>query len=262
MCYEIIDLKFGTMRIYEKGEERLYVYETKDPIDNQVVLVKKGDVLVSIEAPLFKDNVEELNNYIRSLNISRSYVLLVDHVAPKDYLPEAELYSTKEAINALRCGGPKGLFDRFAKTFGNKIQNDLRDDYIEVTNDIDFVGIHMTILSKGEEFDVVIPSFNAVYTHMLGHDVHSIIAGDGHADALISELNSFIKSKYELILTSHYVPENIEDVKTKIAYIDNIKTIAKASKNKAEFIDKVKKSYPNYSGLNYLDITASSYFKE
>ena len=97
---------------------------------------------------------------------------------------------------------------------------------------------------------------------MLGHDVHSIIAGDGHADAIISELNGFIESGYELILTSHYVPENIEDVKTKIAYVNNIKTIADGSKSKAEFIDKVKKEYPNYSGLNYLDITASLYFKE
>lgn len=262
MDYKTVELKFGTMRIYERGNETLYAYETKDPIDDQVILVKKGNALVSIEAPLFKDNVEELNEYIRSLNISKSYVLLVDHVAPKDYLPEAELCSTKEAINALRTGGPKGLFDGFVKAFGDKIQKDLRDDYEEVNNDIDFDGIRLTVLPKGDEFDVVIPSFNAVYTHMLGHDVHSIIAGDGHADAIISELNGFIESGYELILTSHYVPENIRDVKTKIAYVNNIKIIADGSKSKTEFIDKVKKEYPNYSGLNYLDITAGSYFKE
>lgn len=262
MDYKTVELKFGTMRIYERGDETLYAYETKDPIDDQVILVKKGNALVSIEAPLFRDNVEELNDYIKSLNISKSYVLLVDHVSPKDYLPKAELYSTKEAINALRSGGPKGLFDGFVKAFGDKIQNDLRDDFKEVSNDIDFDGIRLQVLPKGEEFDVVIHNFNGVYTHMLGHDVHSIIAGDGHADAIISELNGFIESGYELILTSHYVPENIEDVKTKIAYVNNIKTIADGSKSKAEFIDKVKKEYPNYSGLNYLDITASLYFKE
>lgn len=262
MDYKTVELKFGTMRIYERGNETLYAYETKDPIDDQVILVKKGNALVSIEAPLFKDNVEELNDYIKSLDISKSYVLLVDHVATKDYLPEAKLHSTKEAINALRGGGPKGLFDGFVKAFGDKIQNDLRDDYEEVSSGIDFDGIHLTVLPKGEEFDVVIPSFNAVYTHMLGHDVHSIIAADSHADAIIGELNGFIKSGYELILTSHYVPENIEDVETKIAYVNNIKTIADGSKSKAEFIDKVKKEYPNYSGLNYLDITANSYFKE
>ena len=83
-----------------------------------------------------------------------------------------------------------------------------------------------------------------------------------NADAIISELDQFHKNAYELILTSHHIPESQEDVKTKEAYIKNIKSIAKEAKNKAEFIDKVKKEYPNYSGLNYLDITANSYFKD
>ena len=262
MKYKTSELKFGTMRIYERGDETLYAYETKDPIDDQVILMKKGDVLISIEAPLFKDNVEELNRYVSALNVLKSYVLLVDHLAPKNYLPEAELLSTKETVKALRNGGPKGLFDGFVKLFGDKIQNELRDDYKEVTNDIDFGGIHMNILPKGEEFDVVIPTFNAVYTHMLGHDVHSIIAGDVHANAIINELNGFIENGYGLVLTSHHIPENIDDVKTKIAYINNVMSIARVSENKTEFINKMTKEYPNYSGLNYLEITANSYFKE
>ena len=38
-----------------------------------------------------------------------------------------------------------------------------------------------------DAFDVEIPEINAVYTHMLGHDCHSIVAGAGHADALIAQ---------------------------------------------------------------------------
>lgn len=255
-------LTFGKLRIYEKGGETLYAYETKDPIDDQVILIRKGDVLVSIEAPLFKDNVSELNAFVRGLKIRKAYILLVDHVAPKDYLPEATLCSEKDAIHALRSGGPKTLFDGFVKAFGDKIQDELRDDYKEINSPIDFDGISLTLLPKGEEFDVVLPSFHAVYTHMLCHDVHSTIAGNGHADSLISELKGFVLAGYDIILTSHYAPETLDDVKTKIAYIESIKAMASKAKDKADFINMVKNAYPDYSGLNYLDITANAYFGE
>lgn len=65
-----------------------------------------------------------------------------------------------------------------------------------------------------------------------------------------------------MILSSHYVPETISDVETKIDYLKNIKIIAKQSKNINEFKENVKVKYPEYSGLNYLDMTAGFFFPE
>ena len=65
-----------------------------------------------------------------------------------------------------------------------------------------------------------------------------------------------------MILSSHYVPETISDVETKIDYLKNIKIIAKQSKNINEFKENVKEKYPEYSGLNYLDMTAGFFFPE
>ena len=53
-------------------------------------------------------------------------------------------------------------------------------------------GIDFVIRQTDEAFDVEIPAINAVYTHMLGHDCHSIVAGAGHADAKIAELRGYI----------------------------------------------------------------------
>ena len=66
-------------------------------------------------------------------------------------------------------------------------------------------GIDFIIKQTAEAFDIEIPEINAVYTHMLGHDCHSIVAGTGHADAFKAE---------------------------------------------------VGRQYPQYSGRNYLDMTA------
>lgn len=106
----------------------------------------------------------------------------------------------------------------------------------------------------------MIPEINAVYTHMLGHDCHSIVAGAGHADGIIAELHSYIEKGYDLILTSHYTPEDLKDAQTKIDYLENLKRIAANCSDADSFKKEVQKQYPAYSGQNYLDMTAGFFF--
>lgn len=95
---------------------------------------------------------------------------------------------------------------------------------------------------------------------MLGHDCHSIIAGAAHADAVIAQLNGYIGKGYDLIITSHYTPEDLKDAQTKIDYLKKLKAIAADSKDANDFKAKVKLEYPNYGGENYLDMTAGFFF--
>lgn len=61
---------------------------------------------------------------------------------------------------------------------------------------------------------------------MLGHDCHSIVEGKTHANTMIEKLKSYKEKGYNLILPSHYVAENLKDVDTKIAYLEDLKVIA------------------------------------
>lgn len=63
-----------------------------------------------------------------------------------------------------------------------------------------------------------------------------------------------------MVLSSHYVPETLKDVDTKIDYLENLKELAKGSENAEAFDKKVKDRYSEYSGLNYLDMTAGFFF--
>ena len=121
-------------------------------------------------------------------------------------------------------------------------------------------GIDFIIKQTADAFDIEIPEINAVYTHMLGHDCHSIIAGAAHADAMIAELKDYIQKGYDLILTSHYTPEDLKDASAKIAYLEDVKVIAANSGSAEEFMEAVQKQYPEYSGENYLDMTAGFFF--
>ena len=44
---------------------------------------------------------------------------------------------------------------------------------------------------------------------MLGHDCHSIVAGEAQADAIICTLKEYLSKGYDLIITSHYTPEDL-----------------------------------------------------
>ena len=124
----------------------------------------------------------------------------------------------------------------------------------------DSLDIVELMMALEEEFDIEIPEINAVYTHMLGHDCHSIVAGAGHADGIIAELRSYIEKGYGLILTSHYTPEDLKDAQTKIDYLENLKKIAANCADSDTFKAEVQKQYPAYSGQNYLDMTAGFFF--
>ena len=239
----------------------MYVYDTKDALGDQVILLKKGATLVSIEVPLYKNNVNELNEFINGLGAKETYVLLVDHVNTKDYLPDAKLVTAIYAVEELTSGQPVGLFNNFVAGFGaDNIQNEIRTDFVTLEDKVNLNGIELRFAPKGGEFDVYIPKFNAVYTHMLGHDVHSIIMGKSHAEIVVNELKGFINDGIKLILTSHYVPETIDDVKTKIAYINRLVEISETGSTKDEFINKVKEEFSSYGGLNYLEMSAGGFF--
>lgn len=65
-----------------------------------------------------------------------------------------------------------------------------------------------------------------------------------------------------MVLTSHYTPEDLKDVETKIAYLGALKEIAAGSADAAAFKAAVKEKYSDYSGENYLDMTAGMFFQK
>jgi len=187
--------------------------------------------------------------------------LLAYHMAGATFLPDVPVYATRNADVYGHEGGGKALIDNFTGAFGAIFDSTIHTvtNYIE-EGTVTISGIKMNIIPTADAFDIEIPEINAVYIHMMGHDCHSIVAGEGHADALVAQLDSFIKRGFDLILTSHYTPEDLKDAGTKAAYLNNLKAIAKGSKDADAFKEAVRSKYPDYSGENYLDMTTKFFF--
>ncbi len=157
-------------------------------------------------------------------------------------------------INGLVTGFETAFGGTFAKEY-HEITDILKD------NQVNIGGFKLDITYHDENIEIEFPQIGCVYTHMLGHDCHSIVAGEAQANAIIEQLKGYKAQGYNLVLSSHYTPETLKDVDTKIAYLEELKVLANVSHNIDDFKDKVKAKYPEYSGLNYLDMTAGFFFK-
>ncbi len=257
--FKTITLTKGEMHIYDFGKVRLHAYKTNDFMTDEVFIIEKNKKAVIIESPCFFDNNQELEEYLKDVEVEG--ILIAYHGAGASFLPNVPKYATQNAKDYSENGGGKALIDNFTTIFGNAFDNSIHNITNIIENGKNTIGgIDFIITPTSEAFDIEIPEINAVYTHMLGHDCHSIVAGTTHADAIIKQLNGYIDNGYSLILTSHYTPEDLKDAETKIAYLKDLKYIAEKCTNAEEFKSEVSKRYKNYSGENYLDMTAGSFF--
>ena len=257
--FTTVKLSRGEMHIYDFGAVRLHAYQTGDPLADEVFLVEKAGRFVVLEPPCFADNIAALSSYLEGRTVAG--MLVAYHGAGASFLREVPKYATANAVEYSEKGGGKALIDQFAGAFGSAFDSGVHAvTHVIGEGPVTIGGIEFIIHRTAEAFDMEIPEINAVYTHMLGHDCHSIVAGAGHADGMIAQLKDYIAKGYELILTSHYTPEDLKDAQTKIGYLEQLKAIAASCANGETFKAEVKKQYPAYSGENYLDMTTGFFF--
>lgn len=257
--YETIRLSCGEMHVYDFGGVKLHAYQTGDPLADEVFLLEKAGRFVVLESPCFTDSIAALGAYLEGKPVDG--MLVAYHGAGASFLPEVPKYATANAVDYAENGGGKALISQFAAAFGGAFDSGVHAvGHILEEGPATIGGIEFVIHRTAEAFDVEIPEINAVYTHMLGHDCHSIVAGAGHADGMIAQLKGYLEKGYSLILTSHYTPEDLKDARTKIDYLERLKEIAASCADGEAFKAEVKRLYPAYSGENYLDMTAGFFF--
>jgi hypothetical protein len=259
--YRTIGLPKGAVRVYDLGEAKLHAYQTNDPMADEVFILEKNGRALIIETPCFTDNIAELTEYLDSLPARVEAKLLCYHLAAASFLPDIPVYATQNADDFAHIGGGKALVDGFAKAFGAAFDTSIPTvTHTLAAGPVELAGFTLEIVPSQDAFDIEIPALGLVYIHMLGHDCHSIVAGAGHADALIMQLKDLISRGFDLILTSHYTPEGLQDARAKVDYLKALKTLAASSPNAAAFKKSVLKKYPAYTGENYLDMTAGLFF--
>lgn len=258
-----IDLKKGFVEVYDFGEIKLHSYQTNDLMYDESYILENKDNVLLVEFPAFYDNLGEFEEYVKGLNKNIVGKVFSDHPNGGTIFKDVKGYASEGTIKSMKEGTIGGLVTGFETAFGGTFAK----EYHEITdilkdNKVNIGGFELNITYHDENIEIEFPQIGCVYTHMLGHDCHSIVAGEGHANAIIEQLKGYKAKGYNLVLSSHYTPETLKDVDTKIAYLEELKVLANVSHNIDDFKDKVKAKYPEYSGLNYLDMTAGFFFPQ
>lgn len=257
--FTTIRLRQGEMHVYDFGGVKLHAYQTGDPLADEVFLLEKAGRFVVLESPCFVDSIAALSGYLEDKAVAG--MLVAYHGAGASFMPQVPKYATANAVEYAEKGGGKALIDQFAVTFGAAFDSGIHSvGNVIGEGEVNIGGIDFIIHPTPAAFDVEIPDINAVYTHMLGHDCHSIVAGADHADSVIAQLKDYIRKGRSLILTSHYTPEDLKDAQTKIDYLEELKNVAASCAGGEDFKAAIKKRYPAYSCENYLDMTAGFFF--
>ena len=260
---QVKQLGVGEVTVYDFGTIKIHAYKTNDVLVDESYVLEKGNNLVLLEASAFKQQNQEFADYIKSLGKPVAGALLAYHPNGYDRY-HATVYATDNAVKNWQAGGSiKGLTDNFVQAFGDTVDTSLPTSAKHLTfgKSVSLGGIKFNIIDAGDDaYSVEIPEINVIYRHMMGSTTHNILVSRQHIDAEIAFMKDYQAKNYALVLTSHFVPEGQEAVAQKIAYLEKVKELANTCKTKDEFIAAVKAAFPNYDGVNYLEMSAGFLF--
>lgn len=259
-----IQLELGKVVIYDFGNIRLHAYLSNDALYDVCYLVEKGDAVVLIESGAFDANVAEWDQYIQSLGKTVAGQLMAYHPNGADHY-DAEVYATENAVKNWGEGGSiRALTDGFVVSFGDAVAEEIpaQTNIISAGDTIVLGDITFRIVAADDDaYSIEIPEINCIYRHMMGSQCHNILASMDAIDAEIAAMESYQEAGYTLILTSHYDPEGQEAVFAKIEYLKKTKEIVQSCDTAEAFIAAMQQEFPNYSGVNYLEMTAGMLFQ-
>ena len=257
-----VNLKKGFIDLYDFGEIKLHSYQTNDLMYDECYILENSENVLIVEFPAFYDNLEEFEKYVKGLKKNIVGKVFSDHPNGGTILKDVKGYASQGTVKSMNEGTIHNLVTGFETAFGGNFAKEYHEITDILTNKkVNIGGFELNIIYHEEDIEIEFPQIGCVYTHMLGHDCHSIVVGENHANAIIEQLKEYKEKGYNFVLSSHYTPETLKDVDTKIAYLEELKLIAKDSKNANDFKTQVKSKYPEYSGLNYLDMTAGFFFQ-
>ena len=221
MNKEKIDLSKGFVEIYDFGGIKLHAYQTNDLMNDVCFILENAENVLIIELPPFHSNAEEFEKYVKGLNKNIIGKVFSDHPnGGVSLFNDVKNYASQGTINSMTSGTIRHLNDGFIPSFGADFDEKLPTiTEILTEKSYNIGGFELNIIYHNENIEIELPQINSVYTHMLGHDCHSIVAGEGHANVIIAQLKRYKENGYNLVLSSHYTPETLKDVDTKIAYL-------------------------------------------
>ena len=256
----------GRFEVHDLGSFKLHVYYTNDALGDASYIVEGRNALVTMERPLFKDNVAEFDAYLAKLNKPAEQRITDYHVGGTAHhdvvMPEGMPEFTKGAVYG-------GMMQSFAQTFGDALT-------AMPTGKISEVAFGTTETYAGVPFEFrhgaatdfpgasILIGKKVYYTHWTpakAHVSHLQVSSPAAVDAEIAESEKALKSGATLFIGGHGGAAKADAVRFKIDYLNAMKKLLAENKTPEAFIEAMKKAYPNLPGAEGLGELAKALYK-
>lgn len=256
----------GRFEVHDLGSFKLHVYYTNDALGDASYIVEGRNALVTMEQPLFKDNVAEFDAYLAKLNKPAEQRITDYHVGGTahhdEVMPEGMPEFTKGAVYG-------GMMQSFAQTFGDALT-------AMPTGKISEVAFGTTETYAGVPFEFrhgaatdfpgasILIGKKVYYTHWTpakAHVSHLQVSSPAAVDAEIAESEKALKSGATLFIGGHGGAAKADAVRFKIDYLNAMKKLLAENKTPEAFIEAMKKAYPNLPGAEGLGELAKALYK-
>lgn len=256
----------GRFEVHDLGSFKLHVYYTNDALGDASYIVEGRNALVTMEQPLFKENVAEFDAYLAKLNKPAEQRIADYHVGGTAHhdvvMPEGMPEFTKGAVYG-------GMMQGFAQTFGDALTAMPTGKTSEVAfgTTETYAGVPFEF-RHGASTDFpgasILIGKKVYYTHWTpakAHVSHLQVSSPAAVDAEIAESEKALKSGATLFIGGHGGAAKADAVRFKIDYLNAMKKLLAENKTPEAFIEAMKKAYPNLPGAEGLGELAKALYK-
>lgn len=256
----------GHFEVHDLGNYKLHVYYTDDALGDASYIIEGKNALVTMEHPLFKDNVAEFDSYLSKLNKPVEKRITDYHVGGTG---NHEVVMAKGMPEFTKGEIYGGIMKGFAQAFGDAVIDMPTGKTTEVAfgTTHTWAGVPFKFL-HGAKTDFPAASIlignKAYYTHWAPaktHISHLQISSPAAIDAELAEAERALASGARIFIGGHGGAAKRDAVEFKISYLKKMKEILTANQSAQAFADAMKKAYPGLLGESGLTDLAKALYK-
>ena len=256
----------GRFEVHDLGNFKLHVYYTNDVMADASYIVEGKDSLVTMEHPLFKDNVAELDSYINKLGKPVEKIISDYHVGGTGSHDQI----MAEGMDTFSKGPVYGgMMKHFEEMWGDSMTEMPTGVVTEVPFGTTQTWAGMTFeLRCGATSDFPAASIliggKAYYTHWTPAKAHVSrlqVSSPAAIDAEIAEAENSLASGATLFAGGHGGAATRDAVEFKIAYLKKMKDLLEENKTAQAFVYAMKEAYPGLPGESGLEELSKALYK-
>lgn len=255
----------GNFEVKDFGTFKLHVYNSNDALGDASYIIEGGDKLITMEQPLFKDNVAEFDNYLKELAKPVMKRIADYHIGGTG---NEDLVMAEGMSQFTKQGAYAAMMQSFAQNFGDAIValptgkvNDVAFNKSYTWDGITFTFTH------GAKTDFPAASINiggkAYFTHWAPAKAHMNalqITSPAVIDAELAEITNALNSGCTVFIGGHGGMADKSAALFKSEYLKTMKKIYAENNTAEAFLAAFKQAYPNLQGENGLDDVAKALY--